>query len=267
MRVFSEPPAGLSKAQPTRRQALVALALAGAGLPARSRDRLPASRELRLVATEFPPYTGVTLEDGGTAAAITRAALERAGLRMVLQFRPWARALFEMQQGQWDGIIGAWYTAERESYMAFSLPLGITNRIGFMARAGMSTAVGDLSKLGNLKIGVVRDYANPPAFERANLKRDEAFDDLSNLRKLLAGRVDLALIDKGVAFHLIKTQQLDGSKLIWLEPPVAEMQLFTALSRRDPELIAHLAAFNKGLSELQASGELARLLRRSASWF
>ena len=228
----------------------------------------PGNGAVRLVATEFPPYTSATLPNGGTACAITRAALERAGLSMTLQFRPWARALAELQNGQWDGIIGAWHSVEREAFMSFPRPLGITNRIGFMARAGTTITVTDLSQLAGLKIGVVRDYANPPAFEQAHLQRDEAFDDLTNLRKLLAGRVDLALIDKGVGFHLLQTQMPEALKaVVWLEPAVSEVPLYTALSRRDPALVTRLAAFNKGLSELQTTGDLARLLKKSASWF
>lgn len=260
---------------PRRRTALLTLAAAPWSLsqavmtPARPvADPAPAaSGALRLVATEFPPYTGAGLQEGGAAAAITRATLARAGLAMELHLRPWARALSEVQQGMWDGIIGAWYSPERERYLAFPQGLGINNRIGFMARAGSRLAVDDLARLGGLTIGVVRDYANPPAFERARLRRDEALDDISNLRKLLAGRIDLALIDKGVAFHLLQTQLPEAAQaLVWLEPAVAEQPLYTALSRRDPASAARLAAFNKGLLDLQGSGELARLLKRNARW-
>lgn len=247
---------------PSRRTALLTLAAAPLGLRA-----APAPRALRLVATEFPPYTSATLADGGTATAITQAALARVGLSMELQFRPWVRALAELQQGLWDGVIGAWHHAERERFLAFPKPLGITNTIGFLARAGTTIAVDDLGKLGGLKIGTVRDYANPPTFEQARLQREEAIDDLTNLRKLMAGRIDLALVDKGVAFHLMQTQLREAaSALVWLEPALAEVPLYTALSRRDPESATYQLALNKGLAELQGSGDLARLLQRSARW-
>lgn len=246
---------------PSRRSALLTLATAPLALQA-----APA-RPWRLVATEFPPYTSAAIADGGTAVAITQAAVERVGLAMDLQYRPWVRALAELQQGQWDGVIGAWHSIEREKFLLFPRPLGITNRIGFMARAGSNIAVDDLARLGGLKIGTVRDYANPPAFERAPLQREEAVDDVTNLRKLLAGRIDLVLVDKGVAFHLLQTQLRDAAaSLVWLEPALADVPLYMALSRREPEAPARLAAFNKGLSELQTSGELARLLLRSARW-
>jgi len=251
---------------PSRRQTLLTLASTALALdaPAKAPDTV---KRIRLVATEFPPYTSEAIVDGGTAVAITRAALERVGVGLELGYRPWARALNEVQGGLWDGVIGAWHSRERESFLSFPQALGITNRIGFMARAGSSHAVGDLSKLGHLKIGTVRDYASPPAFEQAKLRRDEALDDISNMRKLLAGRIDLALIDKGVAFHLLQTQMRDAApSFTWLEPALADVPLYTALSKRSTGLQAQMAALNKGLAELQSSGELARLLQRSARW-
>jgi len=251
---------------PSRRQTLLTLASTALTLDAPAQTPVTTKR-IRLVATEFPPYTSEAIADGGTGVAITRAALERVGVSLELGYRPWVRALNEVQSGLWDGVIGAWHSRERESFLSFPRALGITNRIGFMARAGSSHAIGDLSKLGHLKIGTVRDYANPPAFEQAQLQRDEALDDLSNLRKLLAGRIDLALIDKGVAFHLLQTQMRDAApSFTWLEPALADVPLYTALSKRTTELPARMAALNKGLLDLQTSGELARLLLRSARW-
>lgn len=248
--------------------AALPLPLPVSGIAAPAPNAAVAAGHLRLVATEFPPYTTASLADHGAAVAITRAAVERAGMTMEVLYRPWARALIELQQRQWDGVIGAWHSVERESFLAYPRALGITNKIGFMARAGSTLAVDDLRKLSALTIGVVRDYANPAAFEDAKLRKEEAIDDLTNLRKLAAGRVDLALVDKGVAFHILQTQLREHlNALTWLDPAVADMPLYTAFSKKMPELGPRVAAFSRALNELQVSGELQRILQRSARWF
>ncbi|WP_067066115.1 substrate-binding periplasmic protein [Roseateles chitosanitabidus] len=235
---------------------------AGLGVPARAADA-----PLRLVATEFPPYTGSALPGGGIASEITRAALAQAGQSVTLSFRPWARALLEFQRGDFDAVVGAWRSAERERTMRFPTPLGILNQIGFMARAGAGLRVDDLSALQGKRIGVVNGYANPERFEAAKLPVEGAVDDLANLRKLLAGRVDLALIDKGVAMHLLETQLREGAgKLVWLEPAVAEIPLYTAFSRTRPEGERQAAAFARGIGDMQSSGRLAALLHQGARW-
>ena len=244
----------------TRRESL--LWLAAAALPARAADA-----PVRMVATEFPPYTGSTLPGGGIACEITRAALHQAGQSMTLTFRPWARALLEFQRGDHDGVIGAWRSAERERTMRFPQALGILNQVGFMARADRRRRVDDFAALRDLRIGVVNGYANPPQFDAANLAVEGAVDDLANLRKLLAGRVDLALIDKGVAAHLIETHLRESAgKLVWLEPAVSEIPLYTVFSKLRPEGERFAAALSRGIGELQGNGRLAILLQQGARW-
>lgn len=247
----------------TRRDSLLWLAATAVpALPARAAD-VP----LRMVATEFPPYTGSALPGGGVACEITRAALRQAGWSMELTFRPWARALLEFQRGDHDGVIGAWRSEERERTMRFPLPLGILNQVGFMVRADRRRRVDDLGALRDLRIGVVNGYANPPRFEAAHLPVEAAVDDLANLRKLLAGRVDLALVDKGVAVHLMETQLREvAGKLAWLDPAVSEVPLYTVFSKVRPEGERFAAALSRGLGELQGSGRLAMLLQQGARW-
>ena len=247
----------------TRRKSL--LWLAATAMPA-----LPAQAEdapVRMVATEFPPYTGSTLPGGGIACEVTRAALRQSGRSMTLTFRPWARALLEFQRGEHDGIIGAWRSAERERTMRFPQALGILNQIGFMARADHKLRVDDLAALREVRIGVVNGYANPPRFDAANLPIESAVDDLANLRKLLAGRVDLALIDKGVGAHLLETHLREAAgKLVWLEPSLSEIPLFTVFSKIRPEGERFAAALSRGIGDLQGSGRLAMLLQQGARW-
>jgi len=250
-----------------RRAALLALgcsvapampSLASASIDARTGK----SVALRMAMTEFPPYTGADLPGGGIATLVTRAALARQGLEMHLSVRPWARALSETQEGIFDGLIGVWRNPDREHALLFPKPLGITNQIGFMARAGTSISVNDLRQLRGLTIGVVNGYANPPAVEEAQLRLEPAVDDLRNLRKLLIGRIDLALIDKGVARYLLHTQLPGGlSQLTWLAPAVTEIPLYAALSRRSPDAQAWMTQFNVGLERIRQDGELDQLLR------
>ncbi len=229
--------------------------------------RVPRGAPLRMVMTEFPPYTGSDLPRGGLATLITRAVLARQGLEMTATVRPWARALSEAQQGVFDGLIAVWRNPERERTLLFPKPLGITNRVGFMARAGSPLNVSDLRRLRGLSIGVVNGYANPPAVEEAQLRLDPAIDDLHNLRKLLVGRIDLALIDKGVAHYLLQTQLPAGlTELTWLEPAVTEIPLYAALSRHAPQAQANFAAFNAGLERMQKDGELDQLLKTFTGW-
>ncbi|MEJ6000513.1 substrate-binding periplasmic protein [Paucibacter soli] len=236
-------------------------------------EAMPAeAKVLHLVTTEFAPYMGEKLPEQGVAVALARAALASQGWRLKVAFRPWARALTELEAAQHDGVIGAWYQPERERFMDFAKPMGIDNLVGYFGlakRYGVGTKQLPLD-LAGLHIGTVQGYANPQAFEQAvqlGAKADPARDDLTNLRKLLAGRVDLVLIDKGVARYLISTE-LKGAatQFVWLEPALERMPLHIAMAKSRPQHQALRELMDRGQEAIARSGEYERIRQRWKDW-
>lgn len=112
--------------------------------------------------------------------------------------------------------------------------------------------------------GVVRGYLNTPAFDAADyLTKQASNDDSANLRLLVFGRIDLAVIDRRVAEYLIRTQHPDYAERIEpMDPPLADNPLYIAFSRRSPRMREVLDTFNEGLAALQADGTVERLYAR-----
>ena len=112
-------------------------------------------------------------------------------------------------------------------------------------------------------IGVVRGYVLPPGFAEAELKTAVAKDDEVNLRKLHKGRLDLVLVDRILAKHLIDTKIPQAvSDLEWLDPPAHIDIQYLVISKKASDHGAILAAFNAGLSALQADGTLKSIMAR-----
>ncbi|MDT8998889.1 transporter substrate-binding domain-containing protein [Paucibacter sp. APW11] len=230
-----------------------------------------------MVTTEFPPYMSEQMPEQGVVVAITRAALASQGWRLELAFRPWARVLSELEQGQHDAVLGVWFQTERERYVDYSRPTGIATPIGFYAvRAGVDAGIGASTAggrapldLAGKRIATVTGYANPPSFEQAcaeqRCRQERGSSDLVNLRKLLAGRVDLVLIDKGVAAHLIASNRpsLRGAEqLFWLDPPIERMPLHLGVSKALAKHQQLRALLDQGLLAIERSGELERIRQR-----
>lgn len=225
-------------------------------LPAWSAERIS------VVSTDYPPYFSPGLPEQGTVTAIARAAFEAAGYQVTVEFRPWARLMAEVEAGQFDAVVAVWYKAEREAYIAYSDPL-VNTHIGFYGRRDERLDVHDLAALKPYVIGTVRGYANPPAFDSAGLHTDETVDDVTNLRKLAAGRLDLVLADKALADYLITKQMPGGAQVIeWRDPPIQTMPLFLGMARKRSGYQQKLAAFNKGLAEIHRNGEFDRIIKR-----
>jgi polar amino acid transport system substrate-binding protein len=109
----------------------------------------------------------------------------------------------------------------------------------------------------------VRGYANPPAFDAAKLRTEEVVDDLTNLKKLAANRIDLTLIDMALAQWLIRKNMPDAArKIVALEPPVETMPLYLGISRKTADYARVVSDFNRGLAKIRRNGEYAKILQR-----
>jgi ABC-type amino acid transport substrate-binding protein len=230
---------------------------------------LPAAEPIRLASLEWEPYVGPNLPDQGYASALVRAAFAEEGIAVEIEFFPWARALHLARTGEVDGLMPEYYDASRETDFVFSDRFPGGPLVLYKRKADAIAFVADpqrdpeqaLQGLKAQRFGVVRGYLNTPSFDAASyLSKEEASDDATNLRKLVFARIDLAVIDGPVAAHLIRTRYPDyADKLEPMSPPLAEMPLYIAFSRKSARMEAARAAFNRGLAALAADGRLERL--------
>ena len=219
-----------------------------------------AAEPVQLVSTEYPPYMGATLPNGGITVDIVTRAFRRAGYEPTVTFRPWARALDEAKDGKYDGVVFVWRSAERERWLAFSNALPV-NQLGLYRLKADRIAFRTLADLAAYTIGVGRGYANPPAFEAAGLRTESAVDDEENLRKLDAHRIDLVLIDRGVAAYLLGSSLARfAGEMEWVDPPIEEQTQYLGLPLDRPGYAVKLEAFNRALASLYADGTVRNLL-------
>ena len=213
-----------------------------------------------LTATEYPPYYGQTLENYGWISEIIVTAYQRVGYEVTIKFYPWKRAITMVEDGECDGLFTVWYRPEREAKMAFSTPLP-PNELVFYKRKIDPIRFTTFEALKPYLIGMVRGYVYPPAFEHATyLKREEVTEDIQNLKKLVANRVDLIIIDKGMAKYLIKTMLPEAQdKLEWLEPAIEISPQYLVISKQASDYQRKLDDFNRGLAQLMQEGGLEKI--------
>lgn len=227
---------------------------------------------VRLATLEWEPYIGTRMPDQGYAAALVRAAFADQGVKVEIAFYPWARALHMARIGEVDGLMPEYFDASRETEFQYSAafpggPLMLYKRRGD-AIAFTTDPVkhqdAALRALKTKRFGVVRGYLNTPVFDAAKyLKKEEANDDATNLRKLVYGRIDLAVIDRRVADHIIRTEYPSyASKIEPMSPALAEIPLYIAFSRKSPRMRGSLATFNRGLAAMRKDGRLDALYKR-----
>ncbi|MGH8105062.1 MAG: substrate-binding periplasmic protein [Arenimonas sp.] len=243
--------------------------------PALSATKKPAASTkpvVRLATLEWEPYIGTRMPDQGYSAALVRAAFADQGVKVEITFYPWARALLLARTGEVDGLMPEYFDASRETEFEYSAPFPGGPLVLYKRRADSIAFSTDpvknqdaaLRALKAKRFGVVRGYLNTPVFDAAKyLKKEEANDDATNLRKLVYGRIDLAVIDRRVAEHLIRTDYPDyANKIEPMSPALAENPLYIAFSRKSPHKSEALATFNRGLAAMRKDGRLDALYQR-----
>lgn len=222
------------------------------------------ARQVVLATTAWEPYIGPDLPGQGYVAEVAQEALARSGHSLRLVFLPWARAVHMARQGKVDGYLPEYESAGLQRIFLFSAPFP-GGPVGFFKRRGqLQISWRGLDSLKPYRIGVVRGYVNAPEFDaRTDLRKELANDDATNLRMLLAGRIDLMVADKHVGYALArKISSKAMADIEFLLPPLEEKSLYVCFPAQLPASAELLKAFNLGLNKLKDDGTLTRLRAR-----
>ena len=227
-----------------------------AGVPATAARAADPANVLHLASLEWLPYVGPGLAGDGLAGTIAAAAAKQFSYTIRVDYFPWNRA---MQMGGEDadyaGYFPAYYTPQRARNCYFSTPMG-NSTIGLAYLKSEPLQWEHLSDLSGMRIGVVTGYSNGKEFdalaEQGKLQLDASPGDAINLRKLLAGRVRAAVIDKSVLRYLLLTDStlIPERERIAFHPNVlAELTLHVCF-QRTPAGLQLQKNFDEALSHM-----------------
>jgi polar amino acid transport system substrate-binding protein len=220
---------------------------------------------VRISTLDWPPYTGKDLPSGGATTEVVRAAFEKAGLDVEVEYRPWKRAI-DMAADGTDGVIAyfpGYHCHHREGFVA-SEPIG-NGPLGFAENVEAPIIWSSLDDIGEqqLKIGTVLGYANTDEFDAKVgtgwIIAIPSNDDVTNLKKLMRRRIDAVVIDALVLEYLKATEPSlkDGAeKLQFNEKPLEEKTLYLCF-RDDDDGRALQETFNAGLLEVDSEAIVA----------
>ncbi|MEM7696217.1 MAG: transporter substrate-binding domain-containing protein [Pseudomonadota bacterium] len=217
------------KARAFRRQ-MAAVALALLAIPAASADAL------RVATGEYPPFTSSTAPGGGTVNAAMSEIGRAAGYTLSFTYLPWARALEMTRAGRYHATSFWYYSTAREDDFIHVGPVG-TDRLVFFRRKNNPISYTQLEDLAPYSIGVVRSYTyTAELWQLGNagvLRLQLAPDDMTNFRKLLAGRIDLYAISEQSGWHFIRTNftKAEQAQLTTVDRPLSMAKIYLLVSR------------------------------------
>ncbi|MEM6387503.1 MAG: transporter substrate-binding domain-containing protein [Pseudomonadota bacterium] len=217
--------------------------------------------EVTIATGEYAPFSSEELDGFGSVNERLSDYADTAGLELIFEFMPWMRALESTRRGHFVATSYWYFSEDRQADFIHVGPL-VQDRLVLFGRSDtVIVAPGDLTSLGDLTVGIVPGYTYTTEFwelvESGALKVSEGPNDMANLRKLLAGRIDLVPLSEEAGWHMIK-ESFDADQVATfsvLGKPLSTTQGFLLVSRATDgaeEIAARLQAVIDG-AEKQAS--------------
>ena len=221
---------------------------------------------LRIVAGEYPPYASEAMEHYGPISRIIARASKEAGFDVAFEFRPWKRGLEEARLGRYVATSYWYHREEREQDFIHVGPLSEEHIVFFHRKDLDLSSWSSFEDLRDFTIGAVNGFTYTEAFweavDNGTLNVEVAADDLTNLKKLVAGRVDLIAIERVLAWHFINETFTESQRenLTMLERPLRVTPSFLLVSRKTPNADAIAASLQSGLDSIRKQGLIDEML-------
>lgn len=217
------------------------------------------------ITENLPPLN--FLEDNvvqGFSVELLRLMASQAGLRLELQVMPWQRAMQAAEAQPHSVLFSLTRTPEREAQYQWVGPIAQRRILIYRLASRTDLNMTQLGELANARIGVVRDSAADRQLQAAGLRPglqlEQGLDDATNLRKLLAGRMDyIALLDWAAAWNLRQMQLPYGTLQPVMEQDSARSYFYGLRADADPALVKRL---QQALDTLKRDGRYERLRQR-----
>lgn len=243
-----------------RRSCLALLTLLGARLPvARADDFLLGFTE------NLPPLNYL---DGngpqGFSVELLRMMVTAAGIGLELHVLPWQRAVQAAESSPNSVLFSLTRTPERDAQFQWVGPIAQRRILLYKLASRRDLTLTQLSDLAGFRIGVVRDSAADRQLQASGLKPgvhlEHGLDDATNVRKLLAGRMEyVALLDWAAGWNLRQMQLPYGTLQPVMEQDASRAYWYGLRLDTDATLVRRLQA---ALDALRRDGHYERLRQR-----
>jgi polar amino acid transport system substrate-binding protein len=234
------------------------------GLPAWA-AAAPAERALLGFTENLAP---LNYQDGadvkGFSVELLRKMAAAAGRPLELTVLPWQRAV-QMAETQANSVLfSLTRTPEREAQFQWVGPIAPRRVLIYRLAKRRDLGLSQLSELGERRIGVVRDSAADRLLQAAGLKPgielEHGLDDATNVRKLLASRMEFVVLLDWAAAWAMRQHKLDYATLQpVMELDVARSYWYGLRPEADPALAKRLQS---ALDALKRDGRYEQLRRR-----
>ncbi|MCP4396608.1 MAG: amino acid ABC transporter substrate-binding protein [bacterium] len=219
--------------------------------------------KVTLVTGEWTPYSSETLEGYGFIAEIITEVLADVDVTPEYEFHPWTRCYSLVKRGKVWAAFPYSYTEERAADVLFSETVWESTSKFFYYNKERPYPYENLEDLLPYKIAGVKGYFYEQSFQDSGLDVSYTSDELSALKRLAAGRVDLMPLNELVGWALIRKHFPDEvEKFGTLEKALRKSGLMLIVSKEYPGGEEFLQQFNEAFRRVKQTDAYKAILTK-----
>ena len=206
------------------------------------------------------PFAAVGAGDQptGVLGDVSVSLLETMGFDAKASVLPFARLYSSVHDGEIDGAIGVLRTDSRASQALYSDPI-LTEYNILVVKKGAAFDFSNLADLKGKRIGGRRGFVYP-GLDAAGVAVEPANGDINNVKKVIAGRLDAAIISSIAYLSRLDQSDLRGQVEL---PPLAVGEVPIGIALADEKFSeGDIASFNGKLADFKASQDYAAVLAK-----
>ena len=219
---------------------------------------------LKIITSEWAPYTSEQLASGGFLSEIATTALKKAGYSVTLEFLPWKRALKLIKIGNADVLIGANYTKERTQYFSYPNYFWKNTGVFFVRKNHQFHHYQKTKDLCFNKLGIYAGSHYIKKFEKLKCFDIQPVATIEqNIKKLLNNRIDIFIDSKeSVLFYLNKAFPNQKNEIVALSPNFITSPTYIIFSKKLKNHQKIQADFDLMIKRMQADGTYSNILKK-----
>lgn len=222
---------------------------------------------IKLSSDPYCPFVCDAVGGQGAGVDLVLEALAAEKIPAEFEILPWQRVLDGVRRGTINAVVGA-VKADDRPFIWVEEPIGKIQDF-FFRKKGSSWVYSGIESLQQVQLGGTEGYQyDKPILDFVNQNKGGRVELIAaenalklNLKKLLAGRVDILIDEVNVVRYAIKTEQL-SDKVEPASPAGPEEYLWVGFS---PALANSAVLAEKtahGIKKLRQDGRLAAILDR-----
>jgi len=213
----------------------------------------------------YPYSSQVKGVSQGFAVDVVRAAYAAVDVEVNFKFASFKSCLTQVEAGTEVGCFDITLDEDTQSRFLFpNEPLFVdTGGIYAIDKPGLADRVTPQDLVGS-RVGFTNGAVYGDFLDKAKgIQREYAMSDLSNLRKLVAGRQDYSLVSTVIANYIFKSHATDFTVMPKLVGVVSNQKMYVGFSKKRPESKEAAALLDAGLVKIRANGTYKKI---EAQW-